>query len=192
MSGTLDRSGGRFDILLVCTGNQCRSPMAAAILSRLLSERGSEIKVGSAGFVSEGTPSPTEVGDVMKPLGYDLSGHRSRPVSLALLESAHLVLGMTRQHVIDLSLLDPSGWPRTFTLTEVIRLGRTLPARRPDEPLPSWVARIGAGRHRAGILDLPLSEDVPDPVGKPLRAYVRTRDHLSELTTRLADLLQPV
>lgn len=192
MSQNNVRWPGQVDILFVCTGNQCRSPMAAAILSRLLSERGSAIAVGSAGFLSEGVPIPTEVRQVMEPFGYDLSAHRSRAVSSVLLGSAELVVGMTRQHAVDLALLHPSAWPRTFTLAEVVRLGGTFPARRRDEPLASWVARVGAGRRRASIFDLPRSDDVPDPIGKPLRAYLGTRDRLLGLTTRLADLVQPV
>lgn len=180
------------DVLLVCTGNQCRSPMAAAIMTRLLSERGSAFNVASGGFVSEGIPCPPEVLKVMGPLGYDLSAHRSRALSEALLDSARIVVGMTRQHVVDLSLVDPTTWSRTFTFSELVRLGKASPARRSSESLDSWVARIGAGRHRARILDLPLSEDVPDPIGKPLGVYIRTRDRLVALATGFADLIEPV
>ena len=183
---------GRVDILLVCTGNQCRSPMAAAILSNRLSERGSGLIVESAGFLSEGVLCPPEVREVMAPLGYDMTRHRSKAVSSALLTSAQVVIGMTRQHSVDLSLFDPSVLSRTFTLSEVVRLAEACPGRGLDETLTSWVDRIGAGRHRGGIFDLPLSEDVPDPMGKPFKAYLRTRDSLLRLTTRLADLLQPV
>jgi protein-tyrosine phosphatase len=166
--------------------------MAAAVLAHLLAVRGSGMTVGSAGFVSPGVASPAEAVEVMNSLGYDLSAHRSKAVSPALLDSAQLVVGMTRQHAVDLSLRDPSVWPRSFTLAEVVRLGGALPARRPDEALASWAARIGAGRRRSGILDLPLSEDVPDPIGRPMTAYIRTRDRLVELVTRLADLVEPV
>ena len=182
----------RGKILLVCTGNQCRSPMAAAILSHLLAQRGSSLDVDSAGFVTEGDACPDEVNKVMAPLGYDMSTHRSKAVSPALLASAHLVLGMTRQHAVELSLLDPSLWSRTFTLSEVVRLGGSVPSRRRDESLKSWVDRIGVGRHRALLLGLPLSEDLPDPIGKSLRTYMKTRDRLLDLATRLAELVEPV
>ena len=192
MSRDVEPGRVRADILFVCTGNQCRSPMAAAMLSRLLSERGSEFAVDSSGFVSEGAPCPEDVKEVMTPLGYDLSAHRSKSVSSALLASAQVVVGMTRQHLVDLSIVHPSVWSRTFTFSEIVRLGEECPSRRSSETLPSWVARIGGGRHGARILELPLSEDVPDPIGKPLKAYLRTRDQLGELTTRLADLVEPV
>jgi protein-tyrosine-phosphatase len=148
--------------------------------------------IESAGFLSEGVPCPPEVREVMAPLGYDMTRHRSKAVSSGLLTSAHVLVGMTRQHSVDLSLFDPSVSSRSFTLSEVVRLGEGCPGRGVDETLTSWVDRIGAGRHRAGIFDLPLSEDVPDPIGKPMKAYLRTRDSLLRLTTRLADLLQPV
>lgn len=192
MSETQPVGAGEGKILLVCTGNQCRSPMAAAILSRLLAERGSALEVDSAGFVSEGVGCPLEVNEIMAPLGYDLSSHRSKVVSMGLLRSAHLVLGMTRQHAVDAVLLDPSVRSRTFTISEVVRLGGTVGARQREEPVTSWIARLGGGAPRLRILGLPLSDDVRDPIGKPLRAYVTTRDRLLDLMTRLADLLEPV
>lgn len=192
MSNTQEVRAGQGRILLVCTGNQCRSPMAAAILSRLLSERGSALEVDSAGFVSEGVGCPPEVKEVMAPLGYDLSAHRSKVLTALLLRSADLVLGMTRQHAVDVSLSDTSVSSRTFTISEVVRLGGAVPARHQDEPLTSWVTRLEAGGHGSRILGLPLSEDVRDPIGKPLKAYLRTRDRLLELTSRLGDLVEPV
>jgi protein-tyrosine phosphatase len=166
--------------------------MAAAILSRFLAERGSALDVNSAGFVSEGVGCPAEVKGVMAPLGYDLSAHRSKLLTAGSLRSADLVLGMTRQHAVDVSLVDPSVWSRTFTISEVVRLGRTVPARHRHQSLTSWVTGLEAGGHRSRILGLPLSEDVLDPIGRPLKAYLATRDRLLDLTTRLADLVEPV
>src|SRR5262249_3504792 len=47
-------------VLFVCTGNQCRSPMAAALMRARLDELGSPMTVMSAGFVSEGVPPSPE------------------------------------------------------------------------------------------------------------------------------------
>ena len=162
------------------------------MLSRLLAERGTGTLVESAGFISEGAPCPAEVDVVMKRLGYDLSGHRSRIVGESMLQHADLIIGMTRQHVIDLSLRAPEAWSRTFTITEVAKLGDRAGPRRPTEGLASWVARVGESRTRSGLVGLHLSDDVPDPIGRPLSGYVRTRDLLTALCFRLADLLAPV
>ena len=182
----------RSTVLLVCTGNQCRSPMAEAILSGLLAERGSNLLVRSAGLVSEGARCPPEVLDVMAPLGYDLTDHRSRVVNSSDLAEAGLIIGMTRQHSIDLSLMAPAARLRTFTLWEVVRLGGSFGSRSPGESLSEWALRVGSDRSRSSALNLPLAEDISDPIGKPLRAYTETRDVLLQLARRLLDLLQPV
>lgn len=182
----------RSTVLLVCTGNQCRSPMAEAILSTFLAERGSDLNVESAGLVSEGARCPPEVIAVMEPFGYDLTAHRSRVVSPSDLEGAGLIVGMTRQHSIDLSLMASSARLRTFTLWELVRLGESFGPRTSGESLTDWVARTGADRPRSSALSLPLAEDISDPIGEPLRAYAETRDVLVRLARRLVDLIQPV
>lgn len=182
----------RSTVLLVCTGNQCRSPMAEAILSGLLAERGSDLLVRSAGLVSEGARCPPEVTAVMSPFGYDLSSHRSRVVKASDIDGAGLIIGMTRQHSIDLSLMAPAARLRTFTLWELVRLGGSFGRRSPGESLTDWVSRVGSDRPRSSALNLPLAEDISDPIGKPLRAYTETRDVLLQLAKRLVDLVQPV
>ena len=67
-------------ILLVCTGNICRSPLAAALLERALVERGIEgIAVASAGTGAwDGAPVSEGAYLVGLERGLDLSGHRAR------------------------------------------------------------------------------------------------------------------
>ena len=166
--------------------------MAEAILSGLLAERGSDLLVRSAGLVSEGARCPHEVTAVMSPLGYDLSSHRSRVITASDIAGAGLIIGMTRQHSIDLSLMAPAARLRTFTLWELVRLGGSFGRRSPGESLTDWVSRVGSDRPRSSALNLPLAEDISDPIGKPLRAYTETRDVLLQLAKRLVDLVQPV
>ena len=178
-------------VLFVCTGNQCRSPMAAALLRARLRQVGTPVTVASAGFATEGRPAPPEVLDAMGAVGLDLSGHRSRLVTPALLEGADLVLGMTRQHVIDLTLLAPPTWDRCFTLADVVRRGESADPRLPSESLRQWARRLSAGRTRASLLKLPASDDVPDPMGGRPADYERARDDLARLTARLGARLSP-
>jgi protein-tyrosine phosphatase len=179
-------------ILFICTGNQCRSPMAAALLRFRLAQAGvTGVEVESAGFLSEGRPVPAEVIEVLSPLGIDVSSHRSRPIRDHLLDRADLILVMTRQHLVDLVVARPGIWSRTFTLAEILRRGEAVGARHQDEDLASWVFRVNAGRERAGILKLPLSDDVPDPIGGPLKEHQRLRDLLVERIGRLTALVVP-
>jgi protein-tyrosine phosphatase len=178
-------------VLFVCTGNQCRSPMAAALLGARLDERHVSLRVASAGLLSEGMPPPREVVDVMWTVGVDLSGHRSRLVSPEMLRAAALVVGMTRQHLVELTVMVPAVWERTFTLSELIHRATGVGGRRQDESVQHWVGRVQAGRTRAGVLALPLSDDIADPMGGRLKAYERTREQLSALSDQLANLLIP-
>jgi protein-tyrosine phosphatase len=177
-------------VLFVCTGNLCRSPMAAALLRARLEERGDQRTVASAGLVSEGVPPPRQVIDAMWAVGLDLSDHRSRLVDVPMLHDADVVLAMTRQHLLDLNVMAPSTWGRMFTFAELIRRAEAT-GNRGDETLAEWVGRLHAGRIRADLLGLPVTEDIADPMGGRPKAYQRTRDELSALTDRLARLLAP-
>jgi len=89
-------------ILLVCTGNLCRSPMAAALLRRYLDEDDArrDWRVLSAGlWAEEGEPASTGAVMAMAERGIDLTGHRSRRLTRQMVEEADLILGMTPSHV---------------------------------------------------------------------------------------------
>jgi len=87
-------------ILLVCTGNICRSPLAAALLERALAERGIEgITVSSAGTGAwDGAPASEGAYLVGLERGLDLSGHRAQLLTRELVDAADLVLTMARHH----------------------------------------------------------------------------------------------
>lgn len=83
-------------ILVVCVGNICRSPMAAALLAHTL---GPEKKVSSAGIgalVDE--PADEKAALLMATRGLDVSAHRARQLDAHLLRSNDLVLVMERGH----------------------------------------------------------------------------------------------
>lgn len=98
----------KITILFVCSGNTCRSPMAEAIARKILSERlktdaaGVEARgyeVVSAGTMASGGSRATpEAVQAVAPLGADLSRHRSRPLSVELINQADVIYTMTPQH----------------------------------------------------------------------------------------------
>jgi L-threonylcarbamoyladenylate synthase len=96
------------NILFVCTGNTCRSPMAAAMFRRMLSERlgggkgaleAHAITVTSAG-VAAGTGSAASdlAGQAMAERGIDLSGHCSQPLRVELINQSDSIFVMTQSH----------------------------------------------------------------------------------------------
>jgi protein-tyrosine-phosphatase len=105
-------------ILLVCTGNICRSPLAASLLERALGERAAEgIRVSSAGTGAwDGAPVSEGAYLVGLERGLDLSGHRARLLTRELVERADLILTMARHHRARVDELGGEG--RVFVLGE--------------------------------------------------------------------------
>ena len=107
-----------YRVLFVCTGNTCRSPMAAAALVDELRPEAGRIEVSSAGTAAwEGQPATAYSVEVARTDGVDLASHRSRRVTPDLLRQADLVLVMERGHLSAVQALgaDPK---RTFVLSE--------------------------------------------------------------------------
>lgn len=91
--------GGNMNILFICTGNTCRSPMAEGLMKDLAKKKNIDIKVDSAGlFAFEGQLASKEAVLVMEEEGIDISNHRAKMVNKSLLESADLILTMSISH----------------------------------------------------------------------------------------------
>ncbi|MFV0338811.1 MAG: low molecular weight protein arginine phosphatase [Chthoniobacterales bacterium] len=104
------------NVLFVCTGNTCRSPMAEGLLRAKVSER-SDVEVRSAGIsAAAGQPSSGGAVQAMRDLDIDISAHRSQPVSEALLSEATYVLAMTSTHLTMLELFFPQYTDKFFLL----------------------------------------------------------------------------
>ena len=133
-------------ILLVCTGNTCRSPMAEALTRKLLAERLScgvdqveeqGVAVLSAGLSAMfgGRAAPEAVATMARE-GLDLASHVSQPLTEQLVRNADLLLAMTRAHR--------------------------------DAILAQWPDAGG----RVHLL-MQSGADVPDPIGCPAEMYER-------------------
>jgi protein-tyrosine-phosphatase len=89
------------NILFVCSGNTCRSPLAEAIARRLAEEAGrADIAVSSAGTEAwDGSPASDGALLVGMERGFDLSSHQSRQLTVEILEDSDLVLVMAPSHM---------------------------------------------------------------------------------------------
>ncbi len=109
-------------ILLVCTGNLCRSPMAAALLRRLLSEDESRRnwRVFSAGlWAADGESASMGAIAAMAERGIDITDHVSRRLTRPMVEEADLILGMTGAHVEAMRAAFPEARERIHLLAEM-------------------------------------------------------------------------
>ncbi|HEX6418539.1 MAG TPA: hypothetical protein VFZ77_08575 [Acidimicrobiales bacterium] len=177
------------DILLVCTANQCRSPMAEGLLRRLLARAGVGATVGSAGLLPGGARATADAVATMAARGVDIRDHVSRTVDAGTVRSTPLIIAMTRAHVREVCADHGAPMERTFTLKEIVRRGEQVGGRLPGEPVPRWLARLDAQRRPADLTGDDPIDDIADPVGRPRPVYEATADQLSDHLQRFVLLL---
>ncbi len=178
---------GTARVLLLCTANQCRSPMAEVILRA----RRPALQVRSAGRLPGGVRASATAVEVVAADGLDLSAHLSQAATAELLADSDLILGMAREHVRDAVLLRPDVRPRAFALKDLVRRGGAIGPRGPEQSLDDWLAAAGRGRTTADLLGAAESDDVADPMGRAAGRYRACAAELDALLGRLADLAFP-
>ena len=171
-------------ILVVCTGNVCRSPIAEGLLrvaleARLAADAPDVASAGTMGWVGSGA-DPNSV-EAAAELGVDISGHRAREVSDEDVARSTLILAMAPEHA---RAFGGEARERTFTLKELVRLLEALPEGAPGQGLEQRIA--AANRLRAqGFPGHPRDEGIMDPLGKPLAAFRAVATELDRWCSRL-------
>jgi protein-tyrosine-phosphatase len=163
--------------------------MAAALLRQHLAATGTKARVASAGFLDEGRPAAPRAVAVLASRGLDIAGHRSRRVTAEDVRRADLVIGMTSTHVRDAVLEFKSTLDHTFRFRELLRRATATGGRAGTETVATWLARVGEHR-RARELVGTTDDDIPDPIGAPMKEYERTASELDDLARRLAAFLR--
>jgi len=178
-------------ILIVCTGNICRSPLAEGFLRSILIRRFGEdaptvTSAGTAGW--DGSPAMPGSVQAAVEREVDISGHVARKLAPAMVESADLVVCMAGEHRDVILRADPAAEQKVFTLKELVRILDSLPLleRVGPEALTDRVGQASEVR-AAGFAGNPLDEDVADPLGQPLEAYRAIAWELDTWSDRLAD-----
>lgn len=103
-------------ILIVCTGNICRSPMAEGLLRERLSERaGVNIASAGIGALTAQSAEPYAV-EIMNERGIDISSHRARQLDRATVIEHGLVLVMERAQTMWIGSRYPMARGRVFLM----------------------------------------------------------------------------
>lgn len=189
----------RFRVLMVCTGNICRSPAAELLLRHLLIGRlggreAGRVQVSSAGVAAV-------VGSGMHPLsraalepwglGSRAEAFRARQLDDAVVGGVDLVLGANVRHRSSVLERYPHLLDRTFALRELARLAPAVDARAlPSDPVLRGRALVGAARALRGTV--PAADDrIPDPMGGPEHVHRHAVWLVFDAVRVVADLLAP-
>jgi len=149
-------------IVVVCTGNICRSPMAERLLAHALAAEPSPLKdleIQSAGVAARsGDPASANSVTALKKVGLDLSNHHSQPLTPELIDRAAAIFVMTETHrAVIQAGFDPA--PRH------IYLFREFMPREADK-------------------------EIADPYGGPLPLYEACRDEIVESVPSVVEFLR--
>lgn len=151
-------------ILMVCTGNSCRSVMAEGLMRKKLAELGkSYINVSSAGIAAiDGFPPTPETVKVMKEEGIDVTDYRSTRLNETVVKDADLILVMEEMHREFIDTTYPEGSFKAYLLKEY------------------------------GIndeLNFPQSKGISDPIGRPIEFYRLSLAIIKDQVDRIAKLV---
>ncbi len=176
-------------ILVVCTANVCRSPVAERLLRRYLVEFDKPGSVVSAGTHGGRLPIHDDTTRAARAVDLDLGGHRSRMLTQDLIDTdgADLVITMTREHLRTVVGIQADAWPRAFTLKELARRGLDVSASVTD--ISEWTAIASRGRRASDLMSADPLDDLSDPYGGSYRGHVDMIAEVDALTRRIARLL---
>ncbi len=178
-------------ILFVCTGNTCRSPMAAQLAMTKLRLRGLPWNVSSAGvYAVPGLPMSWEAEQVLLSRGIAPDNHVAQSLTADKVEEADLVVTMTRAQADEVARRFPSSSAKVHPLGHFLspRHGQTgvwgevhptAGSYRPDAD------RIG-GMVRN---EEDIAQDIADPIGGGLDAYERAATEIDRALDGLIEFL---
>jgi len=185
----------RFSVLVVCTGNICRSPLLEQLLRARFGDSVARFSsAGTAALVGEGMPE--QAAQLSLDLGGDPTGHEPRLLDAALIEGADLVIALAREHRAEIVRHVPRASRFTVTLREAARLLESLQgapeldlAPLHSAPLPDALRTlVGLAMGERGIAPPPTNvddDDVVDPYRQAQPVYDRSGAQVVDALDRI-------
>lgn len=189
-------TAGRFDVLVVCTGNIGRSPMMERLLRNGLATAGLDEVVGVSGagtWAQDGEPMEPYAEQTLHERGVDAGSFAARRLQTSLVTGADLVLTATREHRSAVVQLVPAAVRRTFTLLELARIVDQLPpppGAGDADPLMRMREAVGWAAQNRVPATHESGDDLADPLGAPLATYRERADEIQVACARVVTLLR--
>lgn len=175
-------------VLVLCTGNVCRSPYIERRLRHELG--GTGIQVSSAGTRAlVGHDMDPSTRELLQRTGADIDAFSAREATVELVAAADLVVTAAREHRAAAARLHPAAMGRTFTLRDLADLLAGAGADDLDDDAfhGNAVRRVAAtaSRRRGLVGARQHGVDVTDPIGGPPQLFAR-------MAGEVDDALEPV
>ena len=164
------------DILILCTGNATRSVLAGVALA----QRRPDLRIATAGTLAiDGLPISWRTRAAFEDVRLPVPAHRSRQATEEMVVRADLIVALAPEHVSWVRREHPDHASRTGTL---IRLAGGLASEPGD--LAARIRRLALGG-----AELDASEEVVDPGGGEVDAFIAAARQIDALVDRLAPVL---
>lgn len=182
------RATGR--ILVLCTGNICRSPYIEHLLRDALTGTGVVVESAGTGALVGSAMHP-ESARRLATAGVDGSTFTARQLTPELVAGADLVLGATREHVAAVGWLVPEAFDRAHSLGDLAVAMRDLSVGLTPGCGLAAIAALAAAHRRAGRLPRKADRtDVVDPYLQPERTWERMDAQVHEHLATVAAVLR--
>ncbi|SDQ27842.1 protein-tyrosine phosphatase [Curtobacterium sp. UNCCL20] len=180
-------------VLFVCSGNICRSPLGAQVLTARLGGDAPAFTVESAGTIADdGAAMDGAAAAQSARLGGDPSAHRSRYLTPSIAGAADLVLTAERSHRAAVVSLAPRAAKRAFTIKQFARVLDGLEPSDLDgvESAEQLVERVARLRGTVSPPADPADDDVDDPYRRSEATHKRVADEIDAALAVIADALR--
>ncbi|WP_193315349.1 low molecular weight phosphatase family protein [Nostocoides sp. F2B08] len=180
-------------ILVVCTGNLCRSPYIERRLRQAL--EGTEITITSAGTTAVvGEPMDRESAILVEGSGGQARDFRAQQLQPELIAPADLVLAAAREHRSAVVRMHPPALRTAMTIRDLADLltGVTASDVR-DQDLPgTWVSQVltVAQSRRSLVPARQSGVDITDPIGRSRGAFERMSDEVESALRVIVPVLR--